>query len=88
MWFEVGKRFLRFVRSREYASGWRRFIRIFFKFDKFFMHGVDANDAGYDDGLMDVLEGIDVSISSLEIGAKEFILNLEEVCKEDLGLPH
>ena len=75
MWFEVDKRFLKFLPAKEYASGWRQFIRIFFKFDKFFMHDVDAHDAGYHVYLMDVPEGIDVSISSLEIGAKEFSLN-------------
>ena len=47
----------------------------FLKLDEFFVHGVDAYDAGHHVDLMDVPEGIDasgidVSISSQEIRAE------------------
>ena len=87
MWFEVDKRVLEFLASKEYASGWWRFIRIFLKSEKFFMHDADAYDAGYHVDFKNVLGGVDVSTYSLEVGAKEFILNLEEICKEELALP-
>ena len=87
MWSEVDKRFMEFQLADECASGWRRFIRTFMVPAEFFMIDVDAYDAGHHVGFMDEPEGIAASISSREIGAKEFVKNLEETCKTELGLP-
>ena len=83
----VDKRFMCLQLADECASGWGRFIRTFIVLAEFFMIDVDAYDAGHHVDFMDEPEGIAASISSLEIRAKEFVKNLEETCKTEVGLP-